>query len=91
MQPPSSNIDRVYNDLKTVLDYYDSFEDAVKAGKKNFETWCKTPRKDKRGNYSPLNPGWIEKWLEALARKKINEKPPQSINQISQLAKAKSV
>ena len=91
--PPYDQLDRVCANLKIVLDYYGDVESAIPPGKGNFDLWCKT--KGKSGKpYSPLNPAWIEKWIEAIAREKV-KKPVDDPNpvaiQIKSLAEAKSI
>jgi hypothetical protein len=71
-QPPLDKLEQVVHNLRLVLDHYGSIEDAQEAGEKNYRKWCQTKGKTGR-NYSPLNPAWIEKWIEAIEFKRVEQ------------------
>jgi len=80
---PSEYRNRVIEDLGAVLDHYGDIESAVPVGQRNFLTYINQDRKDNSGKYSPLRPGWIDKWLEVIYRGRASA--------IDKLAKEKSV
>ena len=67
MDPTSTAMDRVIQDMTIILDFYGKDRDEmVKRGEFYYSRWCNT--KGKTGKtYSKTNPGWIEWWIGELA------------------------
>ena len=64
--PPRDQVDRLLEDMATVLDHYKTVDAAVPDGKRVFARWCGTTGKSGKP-YSAVNVGWLGWWLDDIA------------------------
>ncbi len=63
--------------LERIISHFDNVEDCIAYLKQVIIWWCNQPRKNGSGNYSLLNPGWIDRALVGLTGERPWENKPK--------------